>query len=219
MTYAVLIFTKRARGTELTCFQEAALQRARASEAPAGCTCRAHSRAVARAYRQGEPAYDTLDEQRFEDFAAADAWRRCAVQAHHGGDVPVILTRVVPVTSGPLPAGSLKHLELVHRRGDLDRAAFLHYWRDVHGPLAASIPGVLRYEQCPRMENEYEIGQPALDGVAMLWFASMESMREGALDPAFARTRADMACFMDTTASASLLTEEVWFAEGASRYP
>ncbi|UIF91521.1 EthD family reductase [Cupriavidus sp. UYPR2.512] len=36
---------------------------------------------------------------------------------------------------------------LCKRRADADRSEFLRYWRDVHAPLVAGLPGVRRYVQ------------------------------------------------------------------------
>lgn len=210
MSYCVMRLAKRVSGTRLEVFHAHALQRAREAAPPKGCTGRAHSRTVARAYRHGEPAYDTLDEHHFEDLTAARAWRASMGAQRPDEQVTALLTRPQAISPGPAPGDGLKHLELVCRRADLGRPAFLAYWRGVHGPLATGIPGMLRYQQCPAVDDEYAECQPLLDGIAVLWFASIETMREGARHPAFAHTREDMAHFMDTARSVSLLTQEVW---------
>lgn len=104
----------------------------------------------------------------------------------------------------------LKHVELVTRRAQMARPAFLAHWREVHGPLAAAMPAVQRYLQCPAIDGPQAIGASSFDGIAMLWFASTQSMREGALHPSFARTREDMSSFMDEAASQSVLTQELY---------
>jgi len=212
MPYSVLTFTKRADGADLAGFQEHALRRARESTPPAGCTQRAHSRVVERAYRHSEPAFDTLDETVFDEFEPARAWRARVRAAVPGEQVRVLLARIVPVTAAAAPPDGIKHIELVRKAGTMDRPSFLAHWRDVHGPLAASIPGVLRYLQYPAADDEYAQGTPAHDGVAILWFASLDTMREGARHPAFAQTREDMGRFMDMEGSVSLLTQQAWAA-------
>lgn len=59
---------------------------------------------------------------------------------------------------------------------------FRAYWRDRHGPLAALLPGLVRYEQNHVVDSEqrgfsYPRGPEQLDGFSMLWFESEEAMR------------------------------------------
>jgi len=209
MSWLVLRLAKRPEGADLPQFQQECLRRAAAATQPAGCVRSVHSQAVARAYRQDEPPFDCADEYAFDDLGCARAWRDLLAASAVQGE-NVLLTRIVPIVAGQAPPGALKHIELVHRRMDLDRGAFLSYWREVHGPLAATIPHLLRYLQCPSDEPQSGGLPRALDGVAMLWFASVESMRQGVRDPSFERTREDMARFMDLSGSGSVLTQEAW---------
>lgn len=203
MAYLLIQLAKRPDDTPLARYQAERLKQAQSETLPPGCTRYAHSQAVERAYRQGEPAFDVMDEHLFDELLPARAF-----QSQCNNAAQTMLTRMLPVKSGPAPADALKHVELVRRRAGMDRAAFLAYWRDVHGPLAASMPAVLRYRQCPVAKAEADAGARPVDGIAMLWFASMQSMREGAQHPSFARTREDMAVFMDAPGPGSVLTQE-----------
>lgn len=212
MTHCVLTFTKRAVGIELASFRQDALQRARERSAPTGCMRRAHSQTLPKGYRNAEPVYDAFDEYAFDDFGSAKAWRQsAATQSDRAGEqVDSLLTRVITLVDGPVSAHGLKHVEPLHRRKDMDRQDFLAYWREVHGPLAAAIPTVRRYNQFPATDEEYVHSQPLLDGLAILWFDSTDSMRDGAKHPAFRMTREDMPHFMDQERSTFLLMQEVW---------
>jgi len=212
LTHAVLRLAKRPATLPLETWQAAALEQARSAPAPAGCTQRAHSRVGARAYRQGEPVIDTYDEWVFAEATAAHAWCAQLAAQPHDGVQACVVTQCITISDGPVPADAPKHMELVRRRPDLDPAAFLTYWQDVHGPIAAAIPGVVRYHQLPVLEHQGDPAAPVFDGFALLRFASFDALRASAGTPAFAATRADIGNFMDTASAVSLLTEEVWSA-------
>lgn len=82
----------------------------------------------------------------------------------------------------------------LHRLPHLTRVAFQTYWRDTHGPLVASVRGVLRirrYVQTHSMPEEMEAelrrvrgGPPGYDGVAELWWDSMDDLAFTANDSA-----------------------------------
>ena len=110
----------------------------------------------------------------------------------------------------------------LHRRSDVDEAAFHQYWRDVHGPLAASyapVLGIRKYVQLHTMAGPVtdaigaDRGAPEyFDGVAELWFDSLDALVAATLTPegaAAARAlHADEATFIDHSRSPIFLTEE-----------
>ena len=75
----------------------------------------------------------------------------------------------------------------------LSREDFQAYWRNTHGPLVASVAGTLqirRYVQLhslPQAANagvrESRAAPPEYDGVAELWFDSLESLAENGARP------------------------------------
>lgn len=73
---------------------------------------------------------------------------------------------------------------LRRRPGD-SLAHFENHWRDVHGPLAADLPGVARYLQGHIVRDEAVTNRRALDlgidGFAQQWFAS-EADRQACYD-------------------------------------
>ena len=110
----------------------------------------------------------------------------------------------------------------LHRRSDVDEAAFHHYWRQVHGPLAAShapVLGIRKYVQLHTTAGPVtdaiaaDRGAPeSFDGVAELWFDSIDALVAATLTPegaAAARAlHADEANFIDHSRSPIFLTEE-----------
>jgi uncharacterized protein (TIGR02118 family) len=98
---------------------------------------------------------------------------------------------------GEVPANAVKNIEFVNRRAGMALEPFRSYWRNVHGPLAAKISSIRRYEQNHLALGEYEkAASPPYDGLAITWFASTAEMRSGAATAEYAATRADEANFL-----------------------
>ena len=80
------------------------------------------------------------------------------------------------------------------RRAEFTREGFQKYWLETHGPLVASVQEVLsirRYVQTHSLPEETEAGMrsvrggpPGYDGVAELWWDSMEDLQRQGSDPA-----------------------------------
>jgi uncharacterized protein (TIGR02118 family) len=101
------------------------------------------------------------------------------------------------IKDGAIPGNAVKNIEFVNRRPGMALGEFRTYWRNVHGPLAAKIPSICRYEQNHLALGEYQKGAaPPYDGLAVTWFASTAEMRSGAATAEYAATRADEAHFL-----------------------
>ncbi len=86
---------------------------------------------------------------------------------------------------------------------------FRRYWREVHGPLGAKIPSILRYEQNHTAAEAYAgEASPRFDGLAVTWFVSTDSMREGARAPIYATVREDEANFLPQGHLPIIITRE-----------
>lgn len=78
---------------------------------------------------------------------------------------------------------------LLRKKPEWSLDEFRRHWRDVHGPMAAKLPGLLRYEQNHVIDSQqrgfsYPRGPEQLDGFSMLWFQSEEAMRAAMATPA-----------------------------------
>ncbi|MGF7212591.1 uncharacterized protein (TIGR02118 family) [Skermanella aerolata] len=73
---------------------------------------------------------------------------------------------------------------LLRRKKDLPVGAFRRHWRDVHGPLAAHLPGLLRYHQNHIVSTSEPISHiGAIDGISELWFEDAQAMHHAVKSP------------------------------------
>lgn len=103
----------------------------------------------------------------------------------------------------------------------LSRAAFQDYWFETHGPLVASVAEVLqirRYVQLHSLPAEASAalaasrgGPEAYDGVAELWFDSLEALQQNAARPE-ARA-ASQVLLEDEKRFIDLARSPLWFGE------
>jgi uncharacterized protein (TIGR02118 family) len=106
----------------------------------------------------------------------------------------------------------------LRRRAELTREAFLARWLDGHAPLVrthAAALGIRRYVQVHTLETSAYAalaavrgGPPAYDGVAELWFDSLEALRTAAADPA--GRRAGRTLLEDERAFIDLAASPIW---------
>ena len=110
----------------------------------------------------------------------------------------------------------------LRRQPHLTREEFQHYWLTTHGPLVrarAEAMGVLRYVQSHTLDTAANDalragrgGPEAYDGVAELWWDSLDGLLEGSgagdARQAAAELLADERTFLDLANSPIFLTEE-----------
>jgi len=101
----------------------------------------------------------------------------------------------------------VKAIYLIRRKSTLSTEDFHRYWRDVHGAIAARIPGLRRYVQCHAITANGD--QSEYDGAAEAWFDDMEAVRRAVASPEYAAARADEARFIDLDRTTLIFTEEV----------
>ncbi|MCA0424625.1 MAG: SDR family oxidoreductase [Proteobacteria bacterium] len=99
----------------------------------------------------------------------------------------------------------LKRIALLTRKPGMTKQQFFDHWNNVHGPLIAEHPNVLRYVQNnvvkkerfvdrnPDPDNPLPAGYdgPEVDGVVELWFESREKMDELFASPHAKKMQAD----------------------------
>lgn len=118
----------------------------------------------------------------------------------------------VVVAGAPIAkdAPYVKALFLVKRKPGLSVAEFQAYWREKHAPLVPRTPHLLRYVQCHVLPELYESDTlPAFDGVAELWWPSVEKFKESWASPELqVEQLTDAKQFVDGHTSAAFLAEE-----------
>lgn len=99
----------------------------------------------------------------------------------------------------------IKLIYCFRRKPGMSREEFSRYWREVHGPIGARIPGLLRLVQCHR----YGEGDSAdFDGVAELTFQSLEALDAARQSPEWKRSGEDEINFLDPASAVGFMTTE-----------
>jgi uncharacterized protein (TIGR02118 family) len=90
----------------------------------------------------------------------------------------------------------IKTITLLERRPDQSAAEFHRHWREVHAPLVLRLPGVVRYVQGRPVDSGHPQQTSGYDGVAEVWYESMETMRQALASPEYQDLLADEPNFM-----------------------
>ena len=169
-------------------------------------------------YQGGEPVYDGIAEVWFQNTAAMHALRGTpeleAVQADEArfidrSTMGLIIADDHVIKDDPTPAGAAKGVGFARRKSGMSVEAFQSHWRQVHGPLGASVPGLRRYVQSHTRLSAYDRGRdPAWDGVALIWFDDSAALRAATSSPEWARVRADEDNFVAPGPVAFIVTTE-----------
>ena len=170
------------------------------------------------AYKDREPVYDGIAEVWFDDTAAMHALRGttevAAVQADEArfidrSTMGLIITDDHVIKDGPVPMGAAKGVGFARRKPGMTVEAFQNHWRQVHGPLGASVPALRRYVQSHLRPSAYSRGHdPAWDGVAIIWFDDSAALRTATATPQWARVKADEDNFLAPGPVAFIITTE-----------
>ncbi len=93
---------------------------------------------------------------------------------------------------------------LLRRRPDISRDAFRRHWREVHGPLAKRMPGLVAYHQNHIVDDrqlgvDHARGSWDIDGISELWFDSAEAMEAAIASEAYRPVREDSSAFLAET--------------------
>ncbi|MGH8012840.1 MAG: EthD family reductase [Candidatus Binataceae bacterium] len=170
------------------------------------------------AYRDGEPPYDGLAEISYEDTAAMHRAASTA-EARAGladddnfldmSTFVTLLTSEVMQKEGPREPSMLKLATFVFRKPGLSVEDFQKYWRERHAPIVLKLPEVCRYVQSHTRPSSYSNNRvPAFDGIAEVWFDSIEAMRQSAKRPEYAAVRSDEGNFLDVPRLNFIITRE-----------
>ncbi len=87
-----------------------------------------------------------------------------------------------------------KLVVFLNKHANLTREEFRRYWREIHGPLGAKMPGVRKYVQNHAVAD----GAP-FDGFAEMWFDDTPSMQAALASPESAAAGSDAPNFIEKT--------------------
>jgi len=85
---------------------------------------------------------------------------------------------------------------------------FFHYWKNIHGPIGARIPGLRRLVQSHRVSVRGDKHSSDYDGIAELWFDDIDALLEARESDEWKASSEDEAHFIDHSKVAYLVSEE-----------
>ena len=95
--------------------------------------------------------------------------------------------------------------------------AFFDYWKNVHGPMGARIPGLRRLVQSHRCTISDDGRKPHFDGMAELWFDDAESLIAARQSREWKASSDDESNFIDPSKLAYFVSEEHVILDNSGR--
>jgi uncharacterized protein (TIGR02118 family) len=105
-------------------------------------------------------------------------------------------------------AHMIKLVYCISKKPGLTDEQFFSYWKNVHGPIGARIPGLRRLVQSHRLTIVGDKRSPDYDGVAELWFDDLEALLRARRSAEWKASSHDEANFIDGNKVAYFVSEE-----------
>ena len=102
----------------------------------------------------------------------------------------------------------IKLVYCITKKAGLTDQEFFDYWKNIHGPIGARIPGLRRLVQSHRLTVPGDKYQPDYDGMAELWFDDMEALLAARQSPQWKAASQDEVNFIDHKKVAYFVSEE-----------
>jgi len=102
----------------------------------------------------------------------------------------------------------IKIVYCISKKAGLTDEEFFRYWENVHGPIGARIPRLRKLVQSRRLTVPGDSSRPDYDGMAELWFDSMEALLAARQSPEWKASTADEANFINHSNVAYFVSEE-----------
>ena len=102
----------------------------------------------------------------------------------------------------------IKLVYCINRKPGMTREEFLDYWKNVHAPIGARIPGVRRFVQSHALAQGADARPPDFDGMVELWFDDLDGLLAARRSHEWALSSADEANFVDHSRVAYFVSEE-----------
>jgi uncharacterized protein (TIGR02118 family) len=119
-----------------------------------------------------------------------------------------MVTRDHVMVGNPASSMTIKAIWQLKRKPGMSLNDFRRYWLEVHGGLGRDVPGLRRYVQSHLIDEAYLYAEPRHDGVAQLWFDSIDALRFGFNSPAGRALNADGANFVDASSTRYFVAQE-----------
>lgn len=102
----------------------------------------------------------------------------------------------------------VKLVYCITKKSGLTDEEFFHYWENIHGLIGARIPGLRKLVQSRRITIPGDAHSPDFDGMAELWFDSMEDLLRARQSPEWKTSTEDEVNFIDHSRVAYFVSEE-----------
>lgn len=102
----------------------------------------------------------------------------------------------------------IKLVYCITKKAGLTDQEFFDYWKNVHGPIGALIPGLRKLVQSHRRTIAEDTAEPDYDGMAELWFDDAEALLAARQSPEWKASTDDEANFIDRSTVAYFVSEE-----------
>jgi uncharacterized protein (TIGR02118 family) len=142
--------------------------------------------------RYGDPDVITLAENTIADdrqlFDREPGWPLYHKRTH-------VVAHEHVVVDGPTTPSMIKALFIASRMPGLSLAEMSQHWLEVHGPLAANVPGLRRYVQNHAAPEAYAFSRMTHDGWAEMWFEDLSALRRARQSPEWKALQQDVGLF------------------------
>jgi uncharacterized protein (TIGR02118 family) len=102
----------------------------------------------------------------------------------------------------------IKLVYCITKKAGMTDDEFFRYWKDVHGPIGARIPGLRRLVQSRRLILPEDRRPPDYDGMAELWFDDVKDLLLARRSPEWKAATDDEVNFIDHCKVAYFVSEE-----------
>ena len=102
----------------------------------------------------------------------------------------------------------IKLVYCITKKPGLTDDEFFHYWRNIHGPIGARIPGLRRLVQSHRLSIPGDKYQPDYDGMAELWFDNVNDLLAARQSAEWKASNEDEVNFIDRNKVAYFVSAE-----------
>ena len=102
----------------------------------------------------------------------------------------------------------IKLVYCINRKKGMSVEEFHQYWKNIHGPIGASIPGVRRIVQSHSIQINGDKYSADFDGMVELWFDDEKALLEARQSSEWKRSSEDEKNFIDHGRVAYFVTEE-----------